>query len=320
MPAGFEIGDHCMFVIDMLMESIVGLEPQRIVFPKARQLNSKIPGEAAAYRARLKYPLLRHRMIEQLGRAHEESIDNMEAEKRINVIVREGGHYMTSVEKKCQKIKSGRILFSPEATVWIGRCQIYHSILRYHNRKVCNRGNLKRTAKQFRIQDPLNLPLEEVHAQLQMCKEQCEYFRQHGHRYRQKHLQNRLNHAWETNDETAEKVILAIINSKHDRAQWKSLNAAMKRQRRRSEQVIQVEQEDGAIQEYTWKDEVHTAIWSNIHRKHCMTEEVAPTVIAIILHTLATTQAWRQDNIWDVLQSWGCCWIWEDLRMVGKDD
>ena len=74
MPAGFGICDHHLFVIDMLMESTVGLEPQRIVRPKTRQLNSKIPAAAAAYRARLKHLLLRHCIIEQLGRAHEESL------------------------------------------------------------------------------------------------------------------------------------------------------------------------------------------------------------------------------------------------------
>jgi hypothetical protein len=131
-------------------------------------------------------------------------------------------------------------------------------------------------ARQFGIQDLLNLPLEEIHAQLQICKEQCEYLRQHGHRYRQKHPQNRLRHARETDDETTENTILAIINHEYDRALWKSLNAAMKCQRGRSVQVVQVEQEDGAIQEYTGREEVHTAIWSNIHRKRFYLTEQAP--------------------------------------------
>jgi hypothetical protein len=136
--------------------------------------------------------------------------------------------------KEMSKNKSGRIPFSPEAAVWIRRCQIYRSILSYHDGKVRNQGNLKCAARQFGIQDPLNLPLEEVHAQLQICKEQCEYFRQYGHRYRQKNLQNWLRHAQETDDETAEKAILAIINCECDRAWSKSLNAAMKCQRGRS--------------------------------------------------------------------------------------
>jgi hypothetical protein len=155
MPAGFRIGDHCMFVIDMIAESIMGLEPQRIVCPKNRQLNSKIPGAASAYRERLECLLLRHRIIEQLGRAHEESMDNMEAEEMINVIDREGGQYMMSAKKKCQK--SGWIPFSPNATVWIQRCQIYCSILQYHDEKIHNQGNLKCTARRFGIRDPLNL-------------------------------------------------------------------------------------------------------------------------------------------------------------------
>jgi hypothetical protein len=129
MPASFGIGDHHLFVIYMLTESIVGLEPQGIVHPKVRQLNSKIPGAAVAYRARLERLLLRHRIIKQLGRAHEESTDNLKAEVKINVIDREGRQYMMSAEKKCQKIESGWIPFSPEAAVWIRRCQIYRSIL-----------------------------------------------------------------------------------------------------------------------------------------------------------------------------------------------
>jgi hypothetical protein len=122
----------------------------------------------------------------------------------------------------------------------------------------------------------LTLPLEEVHAWLHVCKEQCEYFQQHGHRYRQKHLQNWLKHAWEADNKAAEKAILAIINRKHDRARWKYLNAAMKHQQGRSVQVVQVKQEDGAIREYTGQEEVHTAIRSNIHRKRFFLAEQAP--------------------------------------------
>jgi hypothetical protein len=53
---------------------------------------------------------------------------------------------------------------------------------------------------------------------------------------------------------------------------------------------------------------------------YCTTKEVAPTVIAIILHTPAAKWACLYNTIWDVLQSWGCCWILENLRMVGNND
>jgi hypothetical protein len=203
-------------------------------------------------------------------------MNNTEAEVRINVIDQEGRQYMMSAEKKCRKIILGQILFSLDAAVWIWRCQIYCSILQYHDGKICNQGNLKHTAGQFGIRDPLNLPLEEVHARLHVCKEQCEYFRQHGHRYRRKHLQNWLKHAREEDNKTAEKAILAIINHKRDRARLKSLKAAMKYQRGRSVQVVQVEQEDGVIREYKGQEDVHFAIQSNIHRKRFYLAKLAP--------------------------------------------
>ncbi len=41
-------------------------------------------------------------------------------------------------------------------------------------------------------------------------------------------------------------------------------------------QVVQVEGEDGKIREYRTKEEMHKAIWSNIHRKRLFLAETAP--------------------------------------------
>ena len=212
MPAGFGIGDHRLFVIDICTSSLIGLQPQKIVRPKARRLNTRIPGAASAYQERFERLLLRHRIIERIGRAHEESKDNHEATERINAIDREAGQYMLSSEKKCRKIKSGRITFSPEAALWIRRSQVYRSILRYHEGKIRNRGNLKRTARRCGIERPLELSFDEIQARLLVCREHCEYFRNEGHKFRHRHLQNRLVAAREKVDDEAEKAILAIIS------------------------------------------------------------------------------------------------------------
>jgi len=276
MPAGFGIGDHRLFVIDIATDSLIGLQPMKIVRPKAWRLNNKIPGAASAYRDRLERLLLKHRIIERMGAAHEGSKDNQEAETRMNKIDKESGQYMLNAEKKCRKIKSGRIPFSPESAVWIRRCQVYRSIIRFHEGKIRNRGNLKRTAHRCGIREPLQLPLEEVYARLQVCREQCEYFQTQGHKYRRKHLQNRLRHARDEEDDEAEKAILAIIMRERDRARWRQLNFAMGWKWGRSVQMVQVEQEDSTIQEFTGQEEVHEAIWSNIHQKRFYLAEQAP--------------------------------------------
>ena len=276
MPAGFGIGDHRLFVIDINTSSLIGLQPQRIVRPKARRLNTRIPGAALAYQERFERLLLKHRIIERIGRAHETSKDDLEATARINAIDRECGQYMLSSEKKCRKIKSGRIPFSPESALWIRRCQVYRSILRYHEGKIRNRGNLKRTARRCGIDWPLELTYNEIQARLLVCREQCEYFRNEGHKYRHRHLQTRLQSAREREDDAAEKAILAIISKERCKARWKRLNHAMGVQAGRSVQTVQVELEDGAIQEFSGQEDVQEAIWSNIHQRRFYLAEQAP--------------------------------------------
>lgn len=95
-------------------------------------------------------------------------------------------------EKNCRRIKSGRIPFSPEASLWIKRTGIYRTLLRFHAGKKVNRGNLKRAARRCGIAAPFRLGLIEIRTRLKICKEKCHFFRRHGHRYRRQHLQRRL--------------------------------------------------------------------------------------------------------------------------------
>ena len=276
MPAGFGIGDHRMFIVDILTSSLIGTQPQKIVRPTARRLNTKIIGAASAYRDRFEHLLLKHRIIEKIGRAHEESTTNEEAAIRLNEIDTESGQYMLSAEKKCRKIKSGRIPFSPESALWIRRCQVYRSILRFHDGKIRNRGNLKRTARRCGIENPLQLSRDEVQIRLQICREKCDFFRQNGERFRKRHLQNRLDAAREKDDDEAEKAILAIISRERCKSRWKRLNYAMGKQQGRSVQMVQVESGDGTIQEYSGQEDVQNAIWSNIHQQRFYLAEQAP--------------------------------------------
>jgi hypothetical protein len=60
-----------------------------------------------------------------------------EAERAMKLIIidEEGKAYMWQAEKICRTIKCCHIPFSPEASHWIRRVQVYHSLLRYHKGK-----------------------------------------------------------------------------------------------------------------------------------------------------------------------------------------
>ena len=146
--------------------------PQKFVQPKARCLNTHIPGVKGAYNRRLEGLYLKHRIIERTGAVHETATSNDNTQVRLDKIDKENRDYMIHAEHKCRRIKSGCIPFSPDAAVWIRRCQVYRSILRYHEGKIRNRGNLKRTVRRCNISRPLELTINEVRSRLAVCHEQ----------------------------------------------------------------------------------------------------------------------------------------------------
>ncbi len=174
---------------------------------------------------------------------------------------------MRHAEKICRKIKSCHIPFSPEAALWIRRVQVYYSLLHYHRGKVKNRGNLKRAARRCNIPNPLSLTTAEIYNQLKECKQECAFYEEHGKRFCQKHLNDRLRLAQEREDEEAFKKIGAIIEWEKQRNFWHRLNYCTGKKRTRSATTIQAEAPGGAIVEYTTRLLVERTIFSEIHNK-----------------------------------------------------
>jgi hypothetical protein len=192
MPFGYGVGNHCVFILDIPLESLIGVNPVRIVRPASRRLNSWIPGCGKAYISSLKSNIIQHRLIERLHDVHTGGYTTEERARKVITIDEEGKAYMRHAEKICCKIKSCRIPFLPEAAIWIRQVQVYYSLLRYHKGRVKNRGNLKRATRRCNIPNPLSLTIAEICARLKECKKECVFFQEHGKRYGRKHLNNRL--------------------------------------------------------------------------------------------------------------------------------
>ena len=143
MPEGFGVGDHRLFVVDFQEESLVGTAPFRIKRFTLRCLNTKVSsGATQMYLKQLEENLSRHRLIERLGQVHTTCNSRRSFRRGLNKLDRQSWEIMLNAEKKCRRIKSGRIPFSPEAVLWICQTQVYRSLLRYHKRLIRNRGNL----------------------------------------------------------------------------------------------------------------------------------------------------------------------------------
>ena len=66
MPFGYGVGDHRAFVLDIQLESMIGIDPVKIVRPVGRRLNSKLPGCCNAYTDSLKSNIPWHHLLERL--------------------------------------------------------------------------------------------------------------------------------------------------------------------------------------------------------------------------------------------------------------
>jgi hypothetical protein len=162
MPIGFGVGDHRLFVIDFATTTLVGSGTTTVVCPALRRLNTKIHGCADRYNKSLRRNILRHRLLERMVAAASSGNSKSDMAQMLNKLDQEGEAYMKHAEKKCRRLKSGRIPFSPEASLWICQCQEYRSLLRWHNGKLRNYSNLCRTARQCQINAPFQLTVEDI--------------------------------------------------------------------------------------------------------------------------------------------------------------
>ena len=99
MPFGYRVGDHRAFILDIPLESLIGVDPVRIVRPVGRRLNSRLASCSKAYTESLEENILRHRLLERLHDAHVRPLDDETRMKRIKAIDEEGKQYMTRAEK-----------------------------------------------------------------------------------------------------------------------------------------------------------------------------------------------------------------------------
>ena len=204
-----------------------------------------------------------HRLIEKLGEAHSEG---------------KSKEHIQSRAKKCRKLKSGCICYSPESVIWIRREQIYKSLVGYHLGRNKNRGNLKRAARKQGIMNPFQISMAELKTRLEVCEEQNNYFRKNGAPYWKKHLLKRVKLAREDGWDEAANKILAIIKREQERSFWRRINYTCGKVKGKSPTSVQVPKNgrDDPIDEYSTQATVHEAIWANIHYKRLYLAEEAP--------------------------------------------
>ncbi len=99
MPFGYGIGDHRAFILDIPIESLVGVDPVKIAQPAGRRLNSRLPGCSQSYINSLEGNITWHQLLERLFKAHTDNYSDKKRACRVIIIDEEGKAYMRRAEK-----------------------------------------------------------------------------------------------------------------------------------------------------------------------------------------------------------------------------
>jgi hypothetical protein len=105
MTFGYGVGDYRAFILDVPLESLIGLDPVKIVRPVGCWLNSRIAGCCKTYIKSLKTNITCHCLLERLHDAHTGIYSDEIRVKKITAIDKEGKAYMWRAKKICRKIK-----------------------------------------------------------------------------------------------------------------------------------------------------------------------------------------------------------------------
>jgi hypothetical protein len=124
--------------------------------------------------------------------------------------------------------------------------------------------------------DAMSLSIKEIFLRLKVCVDQCDHFRKNDKYYRRKQLYRRLEIAKERENEEAERQILSIIQQEKDKSFWWRFNYALGKPRGGACFKVQVEQEEDTVEEISGKEDLHEAIWENIHLKQFYLAKEAP--------------------------------------------
>jgi hypothetical protein len=112
---------------------------------------------------------------------------------------------------------------------------------------------------------------------LNVCDNQCDYFRRNGKQYRRQHLYQCLDRTRKKGEREKEKEILSIIQQEKDRGFWRRLNYVMGKPCYKLDRRVLVEDKGRrTLIENNTQELVQEEIFDNIHRKRFFLEEAAP--------------------------------------------
>eukprot|EP00956_Cyclotella_meneghiniana_P012156 scaffold17260_cov86-Cyclotella_meneghiniana.AAC.3 len=150
------------------------------------------------------------------------------------------GCYMSAAEKQCTRRRNDMIEFSPMVNTVLHRKRIYQWALRKKKGHRVNVGSLKRAAKVWKVDNPLDLSTQELESRLHGLEVELNVLRHNSKQLRWQHLLDCLRRARDDGDEDDVHEIKRIMKRESDKEKQKRINFAVRPPQGRSVTQVQL--------------------------------------------------------------------------------
>lgn len=266
LPFDGDLGDHRPVVIDLHMRSVLGTLLHRIVPPKARRLNSKCPRIRDEYLALVRKGFKEKNIERRLVQIEETATfpPTEEVEKLMEKLDNLIEEIMLQSEKGCRRLYAAHYEFSPPIQLWLDRCHLLKWLLRSHQGKQVNAGNMRRFARKLGMMQCIRMPVAEIVQLYREAKERTKDLMAESPYLRKQFLYGKLNDAIDTGRDQEAKRIQEVLRNEAQRKMWQGIHRATKPRGLMSVTRVEVPQEDGSVIEHTTKETIEHALMSEL--------------------------------------------------------
>jgi hypothetical protein len=209
-----EVGDHCLVLVDIIMQSAISKQEFKVVHPHGRRLSSMNNAMRTRYLRHLETQLCTHRMIERLS-ACEQRISTYlaltDAIKSMQTLDVQMAEMQRGSKCRCRIIYSTETPFSKPVRMVHFQRHAYQGLLRLLDGKTCKSSNVFKEAVKAGIPTPRSLTRNQCLNGVEACTNRLKVLKMQLGGLRKVHLQDCLIKAQEDGDKARSKGILRTI-------------------------------------------------------------------------------------------------------------
>jgi len=254
------VGDHRLIVVDFSSVSVIGMDFPNIVRPEARNLHCNSERIRDNYNKILDQLCHRHRMYERMKEIYDMAgvVSASEFQVLINKWDTDLEQYMKAAEKRCRKILSNRIPWSPIVGMWLKRRRLLLRVKRYleDETSIPDPRNLIRDCRKINLCDPNKADLHMILVDLHTCNKKLLDLSKTASEIRRTHLKDCAKRAEAKGDKAKAKSILQVLLREEQRKTWKRIKNSTSRSRGRQVTSVRVRTDEGESK-YETEDEVY---------------------------------------------------------------